>query len=374
MTRSTPPNADEFEISVIGPGRGECILIHLGDNEWCVVDSCTSRRRRAQSEPVAVEYLSSFGNGAVDRIRMVVATHWHDDHIRGLTSLLELVPTASFFCSAALDSENFWTLVDTAATGIQRSSGMEEFGSIYRLIHGRAPIGHAKKLATPKWASENRKLLRLTGDDRPFSVSVTALSPSDGTRRLAFLDIARLLPRTGETQSRITGLDQNHASVVLWIEAGPLRALLGADLEHTGHEGEGWMAVLAGHQDRQPAALFKVPHHGSANADYPEVWDKMLEENPIAIVTPFRSVALPKESDLRRLEKRTGRLYCTAEGPGKPPARDAVVEKTMRQQVKERRVIEGQPGHVRVRWSIKNQGDGPAVDLFHGAYPVKIAT
>jgi hypothetical protein len=37
----------------------------------------------------------------------------------------------------------------------------------------------------------------------------------------------------------------------------------------------------------------------------------------------------------------------------KAPARDAVVEKTMRQQLTERRVIEGQAGHVRVRWPLR---------------------
>jgi len=54
----------------------------------------------------------------------------------------------------------------------------------------------------------------------------------------------------------------------------------------------------------------------------------------------------------------------------KAPARDAVVEKTMRQQLTERRVIEGQAGHVRVRWPLSAEGANPVVETFHGAYQV----
>lgn len=136
------------------------------------------------------------------------------------------------------------------------------------------------------------------------------------------------------------------------------------------------MAVLQCHKGRQEAqlaSLFKVPHHGSENADYPEVWTQMVTANPIAVVTPFNSGAtrLPRDSDLARLAKRTDSLYCTSAGAGKTPPRDTVVEKIMRQQVTERRVVEGQPGHVRIRWSLGGNEAHPVVEVFHGAYQVR---
>jgi hypothetical protein len=366
VDRSTPPKTDEFEISIIGPGRGECVLLHLGHNEWCIVDSCIAKGR---SESVAAEYLSGFANGALEGIRLVVATHWHDDHIRGIASILRLVPTAAFFCSAALDTAIFFELVGIGATGVQTQSGVDEFARILGIItENMNPSG---RFPTPKWAIENRKLLHLPTNGRSFPATVTALSPSDGTLALALAEISKLLPKTGDTQRRIPNLTPNHSSVVLWVEVGPMRALLGADLLQTGHAGEGWTAVLANHQDPNLAAFFKVPHHGSENADCPEVWNRMLVENSIAVVTPFSSGRpLPKKSDLRRLSGRTTNLYCTAEGKGKTPRRENVVEKIMRRQVKERRVIEGRPGHVRVRWSL-SAPVAPTVDLFNGAYRVK---
>jgi hypothetical protein len=362
VSRETPPKADEFEISIIGPGLGECILLHLGDNEWCVVDSCTAK---GSPESVAVEYLDSFGNGAAERVELVVATHWHDDHIRGLSSILRRSPTASFYCSAALETEEFFKLVAVAEADPGRS-GIDEFSSILRMIRERVGVG---RFPTPGWAGENRILSNRRGHRYPSSI--LALSPSDTTIGLAHGEIARLIPRSGDPQLRIPGFSTNDTSVVLWVEAGPVRALLGADLEHAGHAGEGWLAVLACHKDPNEAFLFKVPHHGSSNADCPEVWTRVLENNPIAVVTPFNrgTTRLPRESDLVRLRKRTDRLYLTAAGAGREPSRDALVEKTMRREVTDRRVIEGSPGHVRVRWRFGAAAPGDA-EVFHGAYRV----
>ena len=36
---STAPQANEVELSLAGPGYGECVLIHVGNNTWVIVDS-----------------------------------------------------------------------------------------------------------------------------------------------------------------------------------------------------------------------------------------------------------------------------------------------------------------------------------------------
>ncbi len=367
MSRSTPPKPDELEISVIGPGRGESILLHLGGNDWCVVDSCVAR---GGSEPAALEYLKSLGNDALRGIKLVIATHWHDDHIGGLASLLRVAPNARFACSMALKSSEFQTLVSVAPNAVQGRSGVDELAAILDILIGRAEARAAQ--ASPMFAIENRRLLHLADAARPFPVSVTALSPSDGSVKAAMTEIGSLIPRAGELQRRIINRSPNRASVVLWVEAGATRALLGADLEHTGRAGEGWTAVVAARQDRNRAVAFKVAHHGSAGSDCPDVWTKMLAENPIAVVTLFSGgpTRLPKTSDIDRLAARTPFLYCTAAGPGKPPSRGPAIERVMKRQVVERRVIEGKPGHVRIRWPVPAQAAGPRIETFNGAYSV----
>jgi len=53
-----PPAVDELEVSVFGPGVGECVLVHFGEGEWMVVDSCLDR---ATSRPAALDYLTELG-------------------------------------------------------------------------------------------------------------------------------------------------------------------------------------------------------------------------------------------------------------------------------------------------------------------------
>jgi hypothetical protein len=85
----------------------------------------------------------------------------------------------------------------------------------------------------------------------------------------------------------------------------------------------------------------------------------MLAANPVAVVTPFTggNVRLPKESDLERISARTSELYCTAVAAGKPPTREPAVEKSMRRPVADRRLIEGKPGHVRIRLSATDKAE-----------------
>lgn len=368
-SRQDPPDPDELEISVIGPGRGECVVVHLGDNDWCIVDSCMAR---TCNEPVAIEYLRSLNNDSQNSVKLVVATHWHDDHIRGLAQMLQAFPDARFACSAALDADNFAVLVETAEESIQETSGVDEFRRIRDLLIERGKAaGTTRKFVSPDLAIQNRCLLRLPAEGRSFPAAVIAVSPSDGTVKKAFADIADWLPKPGELQRRIPNRTPNRTSVALWVEAASKRVLLGADLEHTEQLGEGWVAVIASRQDHRPAGIFKVPHHGSPNADCPEVWTKMLRENPVSVVTPFTSgVGLPSENDLRRLGGRTNRLFCTAHGPGPPPRRDSVVEKAARSTTQKRRVLSGSLGHVRIRWSTLDEDSKPTVECFNGAYQV----
>lgn len=339
-------------------------MVHLGDSDWCIVDSCQAR---GSNVPVAIEYLTSFGPDTLDRVRLVVATHWHDDHIKGLASVFKMSPNARFACSTAMKDTQFLMLVESARAAIQGESGVDEFASIYDSLVERAEAAKVKRVATPKWAIQDRKLLELPGLGRSFPVTITALSPSDGTVALALEGIAAQLPKVGDPQQRIPNVTPNQASVVLWIQAGPFRALLGADLEHSNNVDVGWRAILSSHQDTERAFVFKVPHHGSENADCPEVWGKMLKENPFAVVTPF-SLDLPGASDFKRMAERTANLYCTSSGPGKPPRRDPAVEKAAKYVAAKRRVLQGKPGHVRVRWSANLKKSAPSVELFNGAY------
>ena len=93
------PSDAEVEFVVFGPGFGESIAVHVGDQHWVVIDSCIDPNA---DEPAALAYLSAIGV-ATDRVRAIVASHWHDDHVRGIAATARECSDAEFHLSSAFN-------------------------------------------------------------------------------------------------------------------------------------------------------------------------------------------------------------------------------------------------------------------------------
>jgi glyoxylase-like metal-dependent hydrolase (beta-lactamase superfamily II) len=81
------PSREEIDVVVLGPGFGECILIHIGEGDWIVFDSCL---QSGTDRSAALVYLDSIGVKPETAIKLICASHWHDDHVGGLARLLGL--------------------------------------------------------------------------------------------------------------------------------------------------------------------------------------------------------------------------------------------------------------------------------------------
>jgi hypothetical protein len=273
-----------------------------------------------------------------DDIALVVATHWHDDHIKGLSAVFRAASRARFVCAAALDVDEFFTMVQThderAASG-DYSSGVREMRAILNELDERG--------AHVNFAFQDTLVARVAG------AAIYALSPSSATCARAYrLFRPYLIPGT----ATIPRPDRNDLSVVLWIESGEQLILLGGDLEGTGDAGMGWQAihtalVPAGRQ----ASVFKIPHHGSAGADHPDTWRRLLDEDVPALLTPFTRLAdpLPTSADRERINEATSRAF-VAGGPLGRIRRDSMVRRMIRSAtVVEPRRATGPLGQVRLR-------------------------
>jgi len=107
------------EFSAFGPGYGECLLVHLGEGEWMIVDSCVQSNRQP-----ALDYLHAMDVDPAVAVKLVVATHWHDDHVRGIADVLATCRTAAFACSAALSPDELLQTIgalEPARPGRQRA-------------------------------------------------------------------------------------------------------------------------------------------------------------------------------------------------------------------------------------------------------------
>lgn len=351
-----PPVDDELEVSVFGPGVGESIVVHLGHGDWMVVDSCLNPRSR---QPAALEYLATIGVDVGRAVKLLVLTHWHDDHVRGAGTILEQAHAAQVVCSAKDHGEAFFQALETARAARLPSTGFDEMTRMLDVLWNRRLPHQRPESVGPVWAVEGRTLLQRDGANSRQLMRVAALSPSDGTLTLAMHELQQFLPRPAGPERRAVRLTPNQRSVVVFAEAGTRAILLGADLEETSDPATGWNAVIR--SPVRPAArgeVFKVPHHGSVGADNGAVWREMLAEEPVACLTPFsrgRS-PLPTTKDLRRLRQRTRHVFCTrpARGP-KPHRKPSAVERTIREVAKRRRPMEGPMGHIRVRGSLSDR-------------------
>ena len=367
-SETTPPNADEIEVSLFGPGVGEAVLLHVGSGEWIVIDSCLDR---PSGRPVALRYLEGLGCDPTSAIVLVVATHWHDDHVGGLAAILRATPRAKLICSAALISDEFFQLVASGDRAMMVSPGSAEFSEVFAILQERR-TGPRARFAGAEWAKANERLWWRPG--APFHGEVWALSPSAESMTLAMHEFAQYLPQRGAPKRRLIAQQPNEVALVLWAEVGGIRILLGADLENRGNPLTGWQAILASTARPSGAAhVFKVPHHGSRNGDDPNVWSQMLVTEPHTALTPYtRGVTVPTVADIARLRARTPNLYMTAQpgtgGGWAPPQRDAAVEKTLREITRgRRRALTGPMGHVRLR-AKAGDPNNLRVELFHSAH------
>jgi len=365
MPKTLPPQPNELELSLFGPGIGECVVIHLGNGEWLVVDSCRASDGKC---PVALEYLQGMGVDVENQVKLIVVTHWHDDHIRGLAQLVGHAGSAHFACSAALRCAEFYALVaaDRDVRLVEYSSGVSEFAEVLNILERR---GKARRPAGPDyWAAEGNRLYA----DTVRNIEVWALSPSAQTITDSKRALAALLPSPGEPIRRFHQPTPNDLSVAIVVLAPGINLLLGADLEKGRDDTSGWRAVIRSSVNpKDRSHVYKVAHHGSSGADLNEIWTELLERQAYAVLAPYAAGAtpLPSPGDVKRIKGFTDNLYCTAWPPTKsPPRRDPAVERTMKEMVRTHRGIRKQPGHIRVRFPLPGSfPSGTIVNLFGDA-------
>jgi hypothetical protein len=226
-----PPNNDELEITIFGSGYGESILVHLTNGKWLIVDSCTSRDIDL---PCPIEYLKRIGVDVSESVSMVVATHWHDDHIKGISKIFESCLKAKPVFSAAFKDKKFQKLVLDSElvklSSINPSTGISEISKSWNLL----------------WKRNNKIIYALSDKllmDNDFQIY--SLSPSDEIFEKAILSILSKLPTQNTIAKRIHPPRPNHTSVVLWLKNNLERFLLGADLEEA-LDYKGWTVLIDG--------------------------------------------------------------------------------------------------------------------------------
>ncbi len=302
------PKDDEIEITIFGPGYGECIVIHIGSGKWAIIDSCLDDAL----EPASINYLRSLGVSVETDVISVSASHWHDDHVKGLAKTVNACEAARLSFGSALQSKEFVAFL--YAHEMQPVKKLDRGGT--ELLNCLEMLKQSGRTIKP--LSEDTLIFDFDQGDlaHRLRVEMRALSPSgkqfeDFIRRIHdFSSVGKGLPK-----GRISEPSRNHLSAAMLLTIGNQGVLLGADLEQIEDPNKGWNAVVGNRRGRCPLShVFKIPHHGSQNAHNREVWKEMVGKDPYSIVTPWRKggKSLPRDTDVERLKKYSGNCYITS--------------------------------------------------------------
>ncbi len=370
----SPPQPDEIEISLFGPGYGEAIAVHLGNSRWVLVDSCIEPETRM---PASLQYLRRLGVDVEIDVRMIVISHWHDDHVRGIGEVVRSCHSATVVISDALRTNEFEALMGKFRLfSTSGESGLEEFGEVLNVLEERKQKG--VRFGLPERAKSNQLLRReyIVVCDTSVLSEIWSLSPSSNEVTKSNLAFAGIMPPVNWGEKRIATPSPNHTSVVIWCHIGDHFLLLGADLEQVADPTMGWTAILneSNVLNRDPTGalirtcpVFKVSHHGAQSGHEQRVWDEVLIEQPWAILTSYNRGGqfLPNSSDISRMIGLTSRGYITAPPRSRRPKfRQRVVDDFLAELTKDVHEVNPGWGHVRLRCAIPAPPDSWSIELF----------
>ncbi len=331
------PEHDEVEVSIFGPGFGEAIALHLGSDEWILIDSCWLDR--VHQVPVTGKYLDEIGV-PTSQVKQIVASHWHDDHVGGLSVLIQKYSDAEFSYPSYLSKDEGRQFVAAYAGTVEKSTrGTRE---LYRSLK------HLAANNRKRYPLHVRSLVH-EGSYAYGKVQAFALSPTTEAWEKSMAAMhSKLSP--GTIPRNVAEPKTNISSIVIHIDLGLDGILLGSDLESDGTLG--WHAVSNDPwaSSRTKSSLYKVAHHGSQTACLPEVWSKFLRPGPAVGLTPFvnGSVRLPLPTDVARIKGYGGTLHATSL-PGKSLPKSSEAEKLLTTFLSNATGRSKRMGHIRYR-------------------------
>lgn len=291
--RFSAPDEDELEVSVFGPGRGECIIVHVPNGPWFIVDSLTIKDED-RTLPVATAYLKN-GLG-ISSVYGVFLTHWHEDHTNGAADLLR-------------------TFADTIKiVGLPNSFGRREFASFMSdLLPSAIRFRMVKDIVNVIEALKDPLLentMRIPLSDRillsPDNAHWTlrSLSPSFEDIRHQAKALGAFLP--GFNGSIPKGYDVNASCAVIKLEVDAIRIILASDLDVGDSSQRGWQCIVNNHTNQNlplSSLILKIGHHGSRTAFYQPALEAIRGDGQLfGVITPFPAPghSLPRDEEVKK--------------------------------------------------------------------------
>ncbi|MDZ7762071.1 MAG: hypothetical protein U5L00_17695 [Desulfovermiculus sp.] len=157
-------------------------------------------------EVAPLRYLQDLGVEVERQVKHIVASHWHDDHTRGLSRLVEACSRARFWCPVAMTDKEFIQYAELHAETFskQATGGTTEISRVFRVLH--AQKRRRSGIAPNVLIHQNQVC------------SIYSLSPSTDRHDDFLQNLAAQMPRVKSVQKRACALEPNLLSAAMWID------------------------------------------------------------------------------------------------------------------------------------------------------------
>jgi len=318
-----------MEVSLFGPGVGECVIVKLPTNKWIIVDSFIDRNSK---KPIALKYLEDLNINPSTDVELIVITHWHRDHIAGISEVIDACSSATVALPEAFTTKEFTNLI----CALSKDYVLEDINSAKELKKAFKSIQahYNQNLKAPLLAKEGQSLYK----DQEAGIEIEALSPSPHSVIASKMEAQAQYNKFKDSNPRLHILKQNpnNNSIALLVKVKDISVLLGGDLEEPAHnpnQDYGWSAILKSKLiTRNKSVLFKIPHHGSPNAHHADVWKDLIALDPHSILTTYDSSSLPGSEDIERI-KQTSKVVCLTTPP--KLTKSQIREKRLQKQIEQ---------------------------------------
>ncbi|WP_187344991.1 MBL fold metallo-hydrolase [Cystobacter ferrugineus] len=238
------------------------MAVRAPPDDWLLVDGCAASRT-----PYGPQLVTHYGI----RPKLVILTHPHLDHSRGVAQVLE---------HATQGAKKDWPKIGLLFPSPRRGTSLDDLQHYF----DAGVTEQAVATILQRWQTHPpcRWLLETESTETLGEATIRVLSPEEAARQDAF----------AAWEGKTAHFDWNRAASALLIEWRGHSILLGSDLVEK--PGNGWSEALK----RTPAlakhAIYKVAHHGSWDAQHRGVLKGAKGRKSMFIATPFASQNLPR--------------------------------------------------------------------------------
>lgn len=309
-----PPNENELEISIFGPGYGESIVLYIPQIGWGIIDSCVLQDKK-RTVVLPLEYLLSLLKPQFPKLAFVILTHPHEDHYKGIDQVLQKYPGGTervcwYEGNGVRELKTY--IVQQKVGWRQVLPGLVE---IFNALNEAVKSGAQQRRLSEMTEVFEQKNIKIEGYGTT-DIRMMALSPSAASTQKYVEKLFEAFPQPGAPVLPIKDEAHNLISVALLLKLGDLQIVLGSDVENGLDDYTGWKGIVFNRDCPDLwANLVKVAHHGSENGFNSFAWEKHCsKKKPLAVITPFckGNVILPKEKDVEKLKEFSEKVGLTS--------------------------------------------------------------